>query len=286
MTARRVVDLLSYRGMGKQLPIPPAWQQPLDDFVGWLRAAGRPESTIYLRQYQLVRFATTTGLEPYDATLDVLIEYLASHGWSANTRRATRSGLRGFYRWAHATGRMPANPAELLPVVAAPLGRPRPAAEDDVTAGLRAADDRVRLMVKLAATAGLRCCEIACVASSDVRRDLVGYSLVVHGKGNKTRVVPIADVLAARILDAGGWLFPGQVDGHLSAAYVSKLVSRVLPDGVTAHMLRHRFASRAYSADADIRAVQELLGHASVATTQVYTQVPDDHLRRAMLAAA
>ncbi|WP_022899139.1 tyrosine-type recombinase/integrase, partial [Humibacter albus] len=80
-------------------------------------------------------------------------------------------------------------------------------------------------------------------------------------------------------------LFPGRVDGHLSAAYVSKLISRALPEGVTAHPLRHRFASRAYAAERDIRAVQELLGHASVATTQIYTAVPDAALRRAALAA-
>ena len=272
--------------MGNQLEVPQAWTEPLDEYVRWLRAAGRPESTIYLRRYQLARFAVTTKLMPFEASLDDIVSYLGMHGWSANTKRATRSGLRSFYRWAFATARMPANPAELLPVVRAPLGRPRPAPEAALTGALSAAPERLRLMVRLAATVGLRCCEIAVVASSDVRRDLVGYSLLVHGKGGKTRQVPIDDVLARLIEDAGGWLFPGRIQGHLSAAYVSKLVSRVLPEGVTAHMLRHRFASRAYSADADLRAVQELLGHASVATTQIYTAVPDGHLRRAVLAAA
>lgn len=72
----------------------------------------------------------------------------------------------------------------------------------------------------------------------------------------------------------------------LSPAYVSKLISRALPAGVTAHMLRHRFASAAYRGERDIRTVQELLGHSNVATTQVYTAVPDGALRAAVEAAA
>lgn len=148
-------------------------------------------------------------------------------------------------------------------------------------------DRRVATMVRLGAQAGLRCCEICRVHRRDVTETAAGYRLRVLGKGRKVRVIPITKALAFEILAADGWLFPGQVDGHLSAAYVSKLVSRALPEGWTAHTLRHRFASRAYiGADKDIRAVQELLGHASVATTQIYTAVEDDVMRRAVEFAA
>lgn len=81
-------------------------------------------------------------------------------------------------------------------------------------------------------------------------------------------------------------MFPAQIDGHMSAGYVTKLISRALPDGVTAHMLRHRFATVAYSGQKDLRAVQILLGHSSIATTQIYTEVPDDDLRLTAAAAA
>lgn len=64
-------------------------------------------------------------------------------------------------------------------------------------------------------------------------------------------------------------------------AHVGKLISRTLPAGWTTHTLRHRFASQAYAVDRDIRAVQELLGHASVVTTQIYTAIPDNARRRA-----
>lgn len=111
------------------------------------------------------------------------------------------------------------------------------------------------------------------------------------------RRVPLSDDLAEQVQARGtGWTFQGQMRdgraihgdrsaGHLSAGRVGELVSELLPDGWTTHTLRHRFASAAYRADRDIRAVQELLGHVSVATTQVYTAVPDDAKRRAALAA-
>jgi integrase/recombinase XerC len=144
----------------------------------------------------------------------------------------------------------------------------------------------VRLMVELAASAGLRCCEIAVVHTDDVSQEADGWVLQVHGKGAKVRVIPVMTELATALLRGGrGYVFPGDIEGHLSSGYVSKLVSRSLPGGWTAHTLRHRFASTAYSVDSDLRAVQELLGHASIATTQIYVKVPDDAKRRAVVGA-
>jgi integrase len=85
---------------------------------------------------------------------------------------------------------------------------------------------------------------------------------------------------------AGGYLFPGDDDGHLSARYVGKLMAGALPDHSTAHTLRHRFATRAYRGTRNLRAVQALLGHSSVATTERYTAVDDDEIRAAMMSAA
>jgi integrase len=255
--------------------------------MAWMRAAGRPESSIYQRGYHLRRFARETMLEPFAVTLEDLVQYLAGHDWGKSTRHAVRSTLRTFYRWARDTGRMSENPADRLPSVQPPLGHPRPAPEEAIEAGLEALDERVRLMVRLAASAGLRCAEIARVHTDDVFEDLEGWSLRVLGKGSRHRVVPLTRRLALELRALPhGYAFPGRIDGHLSAAYISKLVSRALPEGATAHMLRHRFASRAYSAQRDIRAVQELLGHSSVATTQVYTKVPDGALRAGVEAAA
>jgi integrase len=274
--------------MGDTSPALTTWEKPLADYLAWQRAAGRPDSTLYQRSYHLRRFARETGCTPADATLDVLVQYIGSHGWGKATQRAVRSTLRGFYEWAQFTGRVETNPAERLPGVTPPPGRPRPASEDALEAGLAGADERVRLMLMLAAGAGLRSIEVSRVHSDELVEDLDGWSLQVTGKGGRRRVVPLTRrlALALRALPPG-YAFPGQDDGHLSAAYVSKLMSRALPPGVTGHMLRHRFASKAYvGSGRDIRAVQELLGHASVATTQVYTKVPDGALRAGVEAAA
>jgi site-specific recombinase XerD len=85
---------------------------------------------------------------------------------------------------------------------------------------------------------------------------------------------------------SGGWLFPNGSGGHLSPWMVGQLVARVLPAQWTMHTLRHRFASRAYRGTRNLRAVQVLLGHASIATTERYTAVDDSEIRAAMTAAA
>jgi integrase len=263
------------------------WGTALDEWAGWMRAAGRPESTIYQRTYHVRRFARETGADPFAVALGELVDYLGGQPWANATRHSARSALRGFYEWAAVTGRVGSSPAARLPRVSVPSGKPRPAHDDAYQTGLSRADDRTRLMLQLAAGAGLRCGEVARVHSRDIEQDLDGWSLRVRGKGGRVRVVPLTRALALALRSLpSGYAFPGQDHGHLSAAYVSKLMSRALPRGVTAHMLRHRFASRAYvGTGRDIRAVQELLGHASVATTQVYTAVPSGALRAGVEAA-
>lgn len=264
------------------------WEHTLTDYLRWLGASKQPLTTQKLRSYHLRRFAVETGLQPGDVAESDLLDWLNRPEWARAYARSYRTTFRSFFGWCAKNGKTPTDPALDLPVISVPPGVPRPAAETAVEHGIIHGDDRARLMVRLAAEAGLRCREIALVETRDVHRDIDGYQLQVHGKGDKERVVPITDTLALRILERPpGYLFPGRDNGHLSAAYVSKLVSRALPEGVSAHPLRHRFASVTYvGCGGDIRAVQELLGHSSVATTQVYTKVPDGAKRRGVLAAA
>lgn len=269
----------------REVVAPASWREPLRLFQQVQVSAGRTRSSVKLRDYHLRRFASKCGRTPFEVTADDLADHLATRGWSRNTRRAVRASLRAFYAWAAATERMEKDPARnLLPVTPNP-GKPRPASDDHITAALLNASPDVALMIRLAAFAGLRCCEIAKVRSEDVTSrpspDGTLYSLRVAGKGEKVRVVPLPSFVAHQVVDRRGIVFPGQIDGCLSAGYVSKLISAELPEGVTAHMLRHRFASKAYGGSRDLRAVQELLGHASISTTQVYTYVADDELRRA-----
>lgn len=264
----------------------------------WLRAAGRPETTISMRTYQVRRILREVDTDPWKLTTQQLVDYLASKSWNPNTRRSYRASLRSFYRWAQATGRRGDDPAHLIPSVKIPRGVPRPTPERVYLEALIDATPRVRLMVQLAAKCGLRRGEIARLRVCDVVADLVGYSLHVKGKGGHQRMVPLPDDLAKQLLRSGDvacaakWIFPcrhrgwGPIVGPLAAARVGELVSEVLPDGWTCHTLRHRCATVAYASTRDLRAVQELLGHAKPETTMLYTQIPFDTIRAAVDAAA
>src|SRR5699024_4559569 len=105
------------------------------------------------------------------------------------------------------------------------------------------ADERERLILRLAAELGLRRTEIALVHQRDMTEDLDGWSLLVHGKGDKERLLPLINSLSIALrtatLASGGWAFPGGDAGHLSPRYIGTLISRILPPGVTLHQLRH-----------------------------------------------
>lgn len=282
------VRAVAYSGMRTEVVAPDSWRVELSSFKEFQRAAGKPASTIKLRDYHLRRFAVQVGKPPFEVDLGDMVAHLSRSGWSPNTRRGVRTTLTAFYRWARISGRADRHIAEDLPTIPVDAGKPRPASDEAVDFGLAGADARVELMIRLGAQVGLRCCEIAAVSTEDITGRPGAWSLRVLGKGGKKRVVPISDDVAYRIRERGpGFVFPGQIDGHLSSGYVSKLISHALPVGTTAHPLRHRFASRAFKGSGNnLRAVQELLGHASIATTQIYTAVDDDDLRRAAIAAA
>lgn len=260
-----------------------------DEVEAWgtaLRAAGRSEQTIGLRTYHVRRLAAWAGPGgPWGLTLDDLLTWTGGQDWSAETRRSYRASLRAFWRWGVLTERTTRDVAAGLPVVPPAKPDPRPAPPEAVRAARLDADARTLLMLRLAHDVGMRRGEVAQVHSADLFRDLVGWSLRVHGKGSRNRDIPLPDDLA-RMLRAlpEGYAFPGRDHGHLSARWVGRLVGRTLPEGVTMHMLRHACATELHDATHDLRAVQELLGHASVATTQRYVAVRRDHLR-AMVAA-
>ncbi|WP_412176860.1 tyrosine-type recombinase/integrase [Mycobacteroides abscessus] len=279
-------------------PVPAAWQPILDDFTEWLAAAGRPKSTIGTRLAHLRHLARELAVPPGEVTESALLKWFASQGhWSPETRRGYRASCVVFFRWAVKTGVAHANPTDELPTVKATVGAPRPAPDLVWKEAASKARPREALMLQLACEAGLRRAEVAQVHVDDLLDGIGGAQLLVHGKGDRERVIPITDELAGRIAagPAGhtpelaslgtGWLFPGDDDGHLSPRWVGKLCAKELPGVWTMHALRHRFATKAYRGTRNLRAVQKLLGHSSVATTERYTAVDDDELREAMLAA-
>lgn len=266
-------------------PLPSAWAELIEGYLAAEAGAGRSPATIATRRGHLAHMARGVHCAPSRVTEASLLGWFGRQAWSIETRRAYRNTAISFYAWARRAGHLPSNPAAELPVIRAAVPSPRPAPDAVWCAALAAAEPRVRLMLRLAAEAGLRRAEIARVHRRDLTDGPGGAELLVHGKGGKLRTVPIADDLAAAIAGAAGWLFPGDEDGHLSPRWVGKLVAAVLPDHWTAHTLRHRFATRAYRGSRNLRAVQVLLGHSSVATTERYTAVDGDEIRAAMMSA-
>lgn len=257
------------------------WNAAINSWHAWLKAGGAREQTLTLRLYQMRRFAQDhVRRSPWSLTADALGAWLSSHDWGLESLRSYRSALRSFYGWAHASGKCQTDPSRLLRKIKPKSPIPRPASESVVDAALDHADPREWLILMLGSRQGLRRGEISCGHSDDLRRDLAGWSLLVHGKGGKERVVPLLDPVADALLRLpAGWFFPNGRETHITAGHVGVLARRVMQRSASTHQLRHRFATVTYSETHDIRAVQELLGHASVATTQIYTAVTAETLR-------
>jgi len=153
-----------------------------------------------------------------------------------------------------------------------------------VAQAIEGSDCRVSLMLRLANELGMRRAEVAQVyPANDIVRDTAGWSLMVHGKGSRNRVLPLPGDLADELRSAPpGYLFPNRRGSHLSPHWVGTLVSRALADGTTMHQLRHLCATEIHDQTHDVRLVQVLLGHSSLATTQRYIAVDDTKIREAI----
>lgn len=266
----------------------PTWDSLIPRYREYLESGTLSPRTVELRIYHLHRIRKFVGVKPGEVTPEHLTSYFAGRSWAPNTRAVVKACMSVFYKWAVDNEHLVKNPASKLMKVKVPLGKPKPASDAAIEHALSVASPNVLLMIRLGVKCGLRAMEIASVHADDIERDDLGYVLRVLGKGSKVRIVPLAEDFAAELLALPyGFVFPGKVDGHLSPAYVSRLVSAALPKGVTCHKLRHRFATNAYrGSNNNLRAVQELLGHSSIATTQTYAGIGNDQLRQAALSAS
>jgi integrase len=275
------------------------WVYAIDAWTSWMIAAGTSIRTIELRRGQMRRLAEAhLRRSPWRINTNDLIEWMSGQAWSQETRRSNRATLRAFYKWAAQSGRTRRNPAAALPSIPAPHTVPRPTPDEVIGEALRSGSDRDRLILSLAAYAGLRRAEIAALRWDHITTE----GIRVRGKGGKVRIVPVHPELQRLIcaeklrrnagrsgtgyrytagLD-GPWLFPGQCDGHMTPAAIGKAAVRALGPGWGAHSLRHRFATRVYAGTHDLLAVQELLGHAKPETSRRYTQLSDGALSDAV----
>ena len=271
--------------MRNKISAPVPWRRSIEGWTDTLKTAGLSAQTIKSRRYKMVHLAALLMPSgPEDVTTEQIVQTFARQQWKPETRKAYRNTISSFFRWLHKSGRRSDDPSLDVPRVKKPHAHPRPCPDRYIAAAMEMATTSERLMIRLGAECGLRRGEIARVHSDDVVADNAGRSLIVRGKGDKQRIVPLPDDLAGIIMDARGYLFPGRFGGHVEESYIGDHISRLLPDGYAAHTLRHRFATTAYAATHDLFVVAELLGHESVETTEHYVAMPDGRLREATAA--
>lgn len=204
--------------------------------------------------------------DPVTMTAEGLSAYLASAGGKPATVGKRVAALRSFYRFLQRQGARVDDPSAGLDRPKVRKGLPRPV--DDRDARLARLDPTARRVAVLLLETGLRISE-AC--SIDVEPP-APLELVVRGKGAKERLVPLTDVARAAIDELGG---------HVPLS-VRSIQRRFRVVGFTPHRLRHTFGCDLAEADADLGEIQDLLGHASPATTRIYARYSVDRLRRAL----
>jgi integrase/recombinase XerD len=229
---------------------------------------------------------------------------LAKSGLGARSTGRHLSALRGLMTFLVREGELKSNPTALSARPKTGRRLPRPLTPEAMLELIGAPDTtttrglRDRAMLSLAYSAGLRVSELIALRLGDV--DFRRGVIAAFGKGQKRRLVPLGEVALAHLgeyrsalcapgpsrLSESGLLFPSPRGRPLTRQAFWKIVKRYalragLPDAVHPHRLRHSFATHLLSGGADLRSVQAMLGHADVSTTEIYTHVTRDHIRRA-----
>lgn len=274
-----------------------AYGRDLVDFADWLARRG-----------DSLAAAGRVAVEDYLIHCD-------AQGLSKATRARRLSAVRQLFRFAFEEGWRTDNPAMRISGPGKAQGLPKTLTRDEVARLIDAAgtkgrspEDRLRntALLELLYASGLRVSELVGLPMAAVRGD--PRMILVRGKGDKERLVPVStparaalaswivcrdtDDAAARQLGkpVSRFLFPGDGrDGHMTRQHFHLMLKDIAvlaglsPARVTPHVLRHAFATHLLAGGADLRVIQTLLGHADIATTEIYTHVLDDHLKDLVL---
>ncbi len=280
----------------------------VDLYLGHLKVErGLAPKTVEAYARDLARFAallekTGVALEDADAgTIAAFLVSLSKAGLSARSQARYLSSLRGFFKYCLSEKELKRDPTDL--VEGPKLSRRLPAvlSRAEVVRLLDAPDESTRrgardaAMLAVMYAAGLRVSELVNLELGDLNLE-AGF-VAAFGKGQKRRIVPLGEVAVDKTRGylaevRGGWAKPSEsavfVTGRgrrMSRQGFWKLVKRYaaaagITKSISPHKLRHSFATHLLLGGADLRAVQTMLGHADIATTQVYTHVTGDHLSR------
>jgi len=233
-----------------------------------------------------------------EASLDEIGRLAPAWSALASATLARRSAaLRRFYGFLQEEGLRGDNPSAALarPRQVRPL--PRILDSDDIGAMFRVAEDKAAsdepgalrnlVLLELLYGSGLRASELVSLPRRAFRNGQP--FLILRGKGDKERLVPVSSRAAEAVerwlvgLADGAWLFPSR-SGHISRVRLFQIIrglagqAGIAPERVSPHVLRHAFATHLLAGGADLRALQTMLGHADIATTQIYTHVDSERL--------
>lgn len=276
-------------------------RQPIERFCDYLaRERNASPHTVdgYRRDLNLFAdFLAARRLDLFAADTTAIRAFLGSRyrldGRSTQARRL--SALRSFYRYLQKAGLVKANPALALPTPRRAQHQPTTLEVDQVSAFLEGIEDvQERALFELLYASGLRVSECTGLDLEDV--DLACRLVRVMGKGGKERLVPFGEPAHAALTrwltrresvvgnEANRAVFLGPRGRRLSPRRVQARMQQLLRQvglrlGATPHALRHSFATHMLNAGADLRAIQELLGHAHLSTTQRYTHLDLRHLQ-------
>lgn len=251
----------------------------LMQYEAWLRSTDRMDSTIALRMRHVRTLARKVDLSTA-STADLETVKARGRDLASETRKSELASWRLFFEWMRSRGLRTDDPTHTLESVRVRTRLPRVAPDDAVRTALGRASPRDRALIALARFACLRLTELTTLQVSARDRDAIR----VIGKGDKERLVYLNDevymplVILERMQPGEPFYFPGGAAGHLHPMSVNKIITR--ETGYNPHSLRHAGATAAYRATGDLRAVQEMLGHASLATTQRYLHLDDAARRR------
>lgn len=291
------------------------WDDLVDEFEEHLRAErGLAELTVrnYLTDlrplYDYMTLRDLSGLDRIDRTsVRGYLAWLGDLGYVRRSIARKLSTLRTFLRWLVRKGLLQADPLPKRGVMKLDSRLPRFLSQDEAARLVLAPDTsehlgaRDRALLELIYAAGLRVSEVRDLNVGNI--DLASREVRVTGKGSKQRAVLIGEAARSALAtylnevrpklagrDSGNALFLNRYGGRLSQRSIQVKVRRYaarvgLGTGVHTHTLRHSFATHLLEGGADLRVVQELLGHASPATTQVYTHVTASEAKAVYLAA-
>jgi integrase/recombinase XerC len=277
-----------------------------DNFIRHLRERNASAHTIKAYTGDLDVFAGYVGSRDLKAIDHVAIRGFLSHlyekGLSKTSVARALAAVRSLYRWLAQEGVVEQNPAKLVSTPRLPAKLPRVPTIEEVNSVLdgkmpeeASFPERDRLLLELLYGCGIRNSELVGINLEDIR--LTNEAILIRGKGKKERYVPFGDSVRNALATYLPWrqqllatrkrvtpaLLVNQRGGRLTTRSVGRIVKRIavargLSPDVHPHTLRHAFGTHLLEEGADLRSIQELLGHERLATTQRYTQLSVQHM--------